>query len=263
MQNGGIPYKDEYAPDSMLLPRLCGIAPGHASELPIQELPRYIWEAFEGYVSDEEYQKWWATLDYVHSDWGERPRIPEAVLLVAPEAHWGIGLNYIRCGRQGEPSVVHVEMEQPHPGEVLKELAPDFMTFLRGLRPRWSLDAYGFVDVQSVQHLLSCLMRSFWTRFEKEPQGSGEPECYRADAWRWKRTSISGAARIWLRSNKCDLPEPYSECQTNLRYPSHPECNWILGADIREDHRKKLERRLAKIPYDVVPLPIRGPGKPG
>jgi len=255
MQNGGTPYRDEYAPDSMGLPELCGIAPGHASQLPIQELPRYIWEAFEGYVSDEEYQKWWATLDCVHPDWGERPRIPEAVLLVAPEVHWGIGLNYIRCGRQGEPSVVHVEMEHPCPGEVLQECAPDFMTFLRRLRPRRNGEAYGFVDVQNARHLLTCLMRSFGTRFEEDASYLGG-QCYRADAW-------GGAARIWVSSNKCDLPEPYNEFQTNLRFASNPECNWILEVEIREDHRKKLERRLAKIPYNAVPLPIRDRGKPG
>ena len=135
MQNGGHPYKDTYRPDYCPVCEFFGIAPGHGSRYPIQELPRLMWELFEGYVDDEYYDQWRNTLDYVHPDWGEKPRIPETILLVAPDVHWGIGLNYIRCGRQGEPSVVHVEMEMPYgePKDVLTELAPDFMTFLRSL----------------------------------------------------------------------------------------------------------------------------------
>ncbi|MFC1597361.1 SMI1/KNR4 family protein [Planctomycetota bacterium] len=111
----------------------CGIAPGHGSQFPIQEMPRYMWEAFEGYIDDEFYDQWRDTLDYVHPDWGEKPRLPEAVLFVAPDVHDGIALNYIKCGRQGEPSVVHVEMEDPPPRQVLTELAPDFVAFLKML----------------------------------------------------------------------------------------------------------------------------------
>jgi len=138
MQNGGRPYKNTY-PDSAVpnfglpVPDFCGIAPGHGSLYPIQEMPRYIWDAFEGYIDDEFYDQWRDTLDHVHPDWGDKPRLPEAVLFVAPEVHDGIALNYIKCGRQGEPSVVHVEMEEPLLAEVLKEVAPDFMTFLKML----------------------------------------------------------------------------------------------------------------------------------
>lgn len=53
--------------------------------------------------------------------------------LIAEDLHWGVGLNYVQCGPQGEPSVVHVEMEGPEPEEFLREIAPDFMTFLRML----------------------------------------------------------------------------------------------------------------------------------
>ena len=76
----------------------------------------------------------------VHADWGAEPRIPETILLLSDDLHWGIGLNYVRCGRQGEPSVVHVEMEGSNSGgEILMELAPDFPAFLGMLKDdSWS-----------------------------------------------------------------------------------------------------------------------------
>ena len=135
MQNGGYPSKRQYHPDSVELPELCGIAPGCTTLFSLQEMPERIWDIFERFLDDRIYQQWGdAFQGEIHADWGRKPAIPETILLLGDELHWGIGLNYVRCGRQGQPSVVHVEMECPDPGgQILTELAPDFLTFLRML----------------------------------------------------------------------------------------------------------------------------------
>jgi hypothetical protein len=93
-----------------------------------------IWEVFETFLDEDFYLKWWATLNgKIHPAWSGQPRIPESILLIAEDLHWGIGLNYVACGPQGEPSVVHVEMECGEAEDFLQEIAPDFMTFLRML----------------------------------------------------------------------------------------------------------------------------------
>jgi hypothetical protein len=135
MQNGGYPSKRKYDPDSVELHELCGIAPGCTTLFSLQEMPECIWDLLERFLDDATYQQWRdAFQGEVHADWGIKPTIPETILLLGHEVHWGIGLNYVRCGRQGEPSAVHVEMECPDTGrEILTELAPDFLTFLRML----------------------------------------------------------------------------------------------------------------------------------
>gem|GEM_PF-561565 len=116
------------------LPLLHGIAPGSGTHASLQEMPQTIWDVFETFLDEDFYLKWWATLDgKIHPAWSGQPRIPESILLIAEDLHWGVGLNYVQCGPQGEPSVVHVEMEGPEPEEFLREIAPDFMTFLRML----------------------------------------------------------------------------------------------------------------------------------
>jgi hypothetical protein len=135
MQNGGYPGKRKYHPDYVELPELCGIAPGCTTLFSLQEMPERIWDILERFLDETIYQQWRDTFQgEIHADWGKQPTIPETILLLGDELHWGIGLNYARCGRQGQPSVVHVEMECPDAGEkVLTELAPDLLTFLRML----------------------------------------------------------------------------------------------------------------------------------
>ena len=135
IRNGGCPERNMYDPQLLPLPEIRGIAPRCKCTLPLQKVPRLIWDIFERYVDDRLYQEWWDTFgDDIHPDWDGKPRIPQTILLLCDELHWGIGLNYVRCGRQGEPSVVHVEMEDPQGGEqILDEIAPDFTSFLRML----------------------------------------------------------------------------------------------------------------------------------
>ena len=135
MQNGGCPQRREYHPDYVELHEVYGIAPGCTTCSALQEMPRRIWDVFEGYFDDAAYEEWRHTFqDTIHPDWGRKPRIPETILLLEDRVHWGIALHYVRCGRQGEPSVVHVEMEGSATGDqIFTEIAPDFLAFLRML----------------------------------------------------------------------------------------------------------------------------------
>lgn len=136
MQNGGESHKEIWSFDSCPLPPFHGIAPGSGTHASLQEMPQMIWDVFETFLDEDFYRSWWATLNgKIHPAWCSMPRIPETILLIAEDLHWGIGLNYVACGPQGEPSVVHVEMEGAEPENFLREIAPDFMTFLRALQP--------------------------------------------------------------------------------------------------------------------------------
>jgi hypothetical protein len=135
MQNGGYPYKSTHHPDSLPLTELYGIAPGCTSLSSLQEMPERIWDILVADLDEAIYQQWRDMFEgEVHADWGEGLKIPETILLLCDDLHWGIALNYVRCGREGEPSVVHVEMECLNTGgEILAELAPDFLTFIKML----------------------------------------------------------------------------------------------------------------------------------
>ena len=55
---------------------------------------RDIRDLFETFIDEDFYLKWWETLNGgIHPAWCERPRIPESILLIAEELHWGIGLT--------------------------------------------------------------------------------------------------------------------------------------------------------------------------
>ncbi len=140
IQNGGALYKDSYDEDSDWLAGLLGIVPGCKSDYSLQQMPMMIWDFFEGYLDDVTYQSWRDGLPrQVHPDWGETVRISETIILVSEDGRygdWWIGLNYTWCGRQGEPSVVRVEMDPSLPSQrYLTEIAPDFLAFLRMLHP--------------------------------------------------------------------------------------------------------------------------------
>jgi hypothetical protein len=132
MQNGGTPRRRRFHPDYLELNELRGIAPGCTTDFALQQMPGWIWNIFEGFLGDEIYRQWRdAFAGTVHPDWAAASSIPQTILLLGDDLHWGVGLNYVRCGRQGNPSVVHVEMECARSGaEILTELAPDFMSFL-------------------------------------------------------------------------------------------------------------------------------------
>lgn len=49
-----------------------------------------IWEVFETFLDEDFYLKWWATLNgKIHPAWSGQPRIPESILLIAEDLHWG------------------------------------------------------------------------------------------------------------------------------------------------------------------------------
>lgn len=63
-------------------------------------------------------------------EWGYPP-IGLAICTTPSSGHEMIFLDYRKCGRQGEPSVVLIDQEDNYR---ITELAPDFETFIRGLR---------------------------------------------------------------------------------------------------------------------------------
>ena len=132
IRNGGIVCKSSFCDDYRYLPYIQGLGSGDTQGESLETMPRRIWSLLEGYLDDRIYREWWESFgDGIHPDWDGKPRMPEAILLLADDVHWGIALNYVRCGRQGEPSIVSVEMESPRAGkDILDEIAPDFMSFL-------------------------------------------------------------------------------------------------------------------------------------
>jgi hypothetical protein len=63
-------------------------------------------------------------------EWG----YPDVGIFIAhaPSAgHDGVMLDYIECGPQGEPRVIHVDTEGDEP--IVQVLAPDARTFFLGL----------------------------------------------------------------------------------------------------------------------------------
>jgi hypothetical protein len=136
VQNGGLLAKSYFAEDYSPLPFIQGVGRQDDSVGDsLQTMPKLIWRLLEGYLDDRVYQQWWDSFGGgIHPDWTGKPRIPEAILLLGDDLHWGIALNYVRSGRQGEPSVVHVEMEAIRNGDqILTEIAADFLGFLKML----------------------------------------------------------------------------------------------------------------------------------
>ncbi|HAV33728.1 MAG TPA: hypothetical protein DCX79_17140, partial [Planctomycetaceae bacterium] len=90
MRNGGRSCKEIWDFKSCPLPLLHGIAPGSGTHASLQEMPQTIWDDFETFLDEDFYLKWWATLDgKIHPAWSGQPRIPESILLIAEDLHWG------------------------------------------------------------------------------------------------------------------------------------------------------------------------------
>ena len=60
-------------------------------------------------------------------------RLPSSIVLInGEEGHYWVALDYRECGPAGEPAVVRLEND----GARDERLAPDFRTFITGLRPQ-------------------------------------------------------------------------------------------------------------------------------
>lgn len=64
---------------------------------------------------------------YLVAEWG----LPSPVLLLSGDGHTWVALDYRVCGPAGEPSVVWLDADRGSE----RALAPDFRTFVEGLRP--------------------------------------------------------------------------------------------------------------------------------
>lgn len=69
---------------------------------------------------------------FMQDEWGY-PTWGVAIADTPTAGHEQIMLDYRECGRQGEPQVVYVDQESDYRVTLL---APDFITFIRGLVPR-------------------------------------------------------------------------------------------------------------------------------
>ena len=58
-----------------------------------------------------------------------------------------------------------------------------------------------------------------------------------------------------LHRNRHNLPES-TAYQSNLEFPTHPECDWLLEANIEQREQEQLEQMLGKIPFEVIVLHI-------
>ncbi len=104
------------------------------------------------------------------------------------------------------------------------EIAADFVTFVEQLF-NWDDEyAYGFVteDTAGLKEALEQSLRSIPYR---------------------------------LRPNKHKLPEPVG-FQTNLEFPLHPECEWVLEVPVAKEQQDALEAALAEVRYEAVTLHI-------
>ncbi len=73
---------------------------------------------------------------FMIDEW-EYPDIGVAICDCPSAGHDMIFLDYTKCGRDGEPSVVHVDQEDDYK---ITHLADSFEEFIRGLEPEWMYD---------------------------------------------------------------------------------------------------------------------------
>jgi hypothetical protein len=240
LQNGGSPRYDTYGSASQRndvgLDHLYGIGP------PVPKVPLVI----------EDSARWIA-------DWDEnrQPNLVETAVMLAGDFHWWVGLDYRPCGPQGEPVVIYVNNEALSDEKRITQLAVDFDRFVDGLYDGRTEHAYGFVtagdDSKPLRTALErCLgVKSARARKADYPEpGTRDKPGYVATHPTWHRW-LPGAktpATLRLRRNK------YAKPAGHLEFPLNPECDWLLECDIHRDFREELERRLAEIPYTVVPL---------
>ena len=58
-----------------------------------------------------------------------------------------------------------------------------------------------------------------------------------------------------LQRNRHNLPESPAY-QSNLEFPMHPECDWVLEANIDQGEQEKLEQMLGTISFESIALHI-------
>jgi hypothetical protein len=64
---------------------------------------------------------------YLIEEW----RLPSSIVVIEGDGHYWVALDYRECGPTGEPAVIRLQIDD----NVDARLAPDFRSFVTGLRP--------------------------------------------------------------------------------------------------------------------------------
>jgi len=182
------------------------------------------------------------------SNWGWPERL--IPFTTAEDDHSCLCLDYRLDGQEGSPRIAAV-MDEPYDcdsyGELIgkhrsyiRVVAQDFETFVsrlfRGDKNTW----FGLISQAPADEVAVALEDALETTMTES--GSLSNYLYYADKKGWKNTARRPETHLSFLPN---LREGYYD------FPDHPECNYLLDADIASENRQELEACLAALPFPV------------
>jgi hypothetical protein len=172
--------------------------------------------------------------------------LPGGLVLLCGEGPTWIALDY---RASDPPTVIWIDPEE----SLELKLAGSFEEFLDGLVRADSRHAFGFPGVSDIDLLAKTLGDALGVSFSPGEDG------YVAEHPEWK-SEFADPALLRIQRNALtappDVPVPDlpADEPPRARFPEHPECEWLLRADIVDEHRQALVDCMARLPIPSVVL---------
>ncbi len=168
------------------------------------------------------------------------------------DGHYFFCLDYRESGRNGEPCVSYINVELFDTDVVV---APDFATFLGGLRSDIDNPTFGLISAEPIDDVAKGISTLLGVQFkDMGDQDYGYPvrRAPLSDSHVWAWLSPNRVRRGFVRRDHAQY-----ESLANLlpgeadRIPEYPDCSHILSTNAEEPVAEDLLRKLQALPFEI------------
>lgn len=201
---------------------------------------------------------WSEVKTYMKEEGISTPSGIDSLVPFSGDGHYYFCFDYRVCGPEGEPSISFIDLECFDHDEVI---APDFLTFVSGLKPSGDDNLIGIAWKQSLPKLATALSKCLASRFERQDE-----ELYGYSQYRAKVGSRSSPSWLWLEPNlvkrgfvRKEEPD-YAELVNLLpgedyRFPNHKDCDFVLVCGVAPEQIAAIIRKLSTSGVDAKRIP--------
>ncbi len=186
----------------------------------------------------------------------EKPQNIDDLVPFCGDGHYHWCFDYRQHGRHKEPCITYIDVETFHVDEIV---APDFLTFLRGLQAEVE-HAYGIVTTRPMAIVAKALSAATGHSFEDQDDQDSGYRIFRAKLpgeamWAW--LTPNRVKRGFVRRNDRDAKKMQAMMPGfDLRYPEHPDCGYFIKTNFSTKAGKALVKALGSFPFETRAVEI-------